>query len=1016
MEDHRPIALYMESDVGLFIYLAALTELKIPLLLISARLGPLSVAHLLRETGASFILVTRRTKLMLQESALGGVGMTEVLHWQEFLHETIPDGSLDFDGKRLQQTTSPTAESPLHLGSRLSTNGTDSGTNVGALILHSSGTTGLPKPIYLAPRYILGYAACHEISENEVCSRSLSTLPMYHGFGLLAPCLSLSIGMTCCFPPASVIPAGRSTVDLLQLFKAEALLTVPSIVEDLLSLPDDEKIVAVNSLKALSFVAVGGGALRPDLGTHLVENKIKLVNHYGVTEIGAIAPIFHPGPDYDHRYLRLREDLGLHLQPIKGSERFKLIGYPVGWHTPFEVQDELERNQDNPSRIEVRIIGRMDDVIVLKSGEKVMPRLVETSLMADPQIQTAVCVGSGAFEIIVIVEPSSSVQVNDFKRHVWDLVKSLNETLDQHARISSINAIIVKPPGKSIPRSDKGSVMRREVADLFREEIEAAYAELDNEVTAGDTITDTSDMVTSVQKMVRAVATNLFSESLLDFGEEDDLFERGMDSLQCVRLARLLNSALSEKYASREAKSRQLVTKEFVYANPSIRRLAQAVTQLLSQQGENTGGSTESQDTPGPDSRLRNIRALLGDCVRDIRAQTMPRTPKTTFTVAITGATGNLGANVVAQLASNPLVKKTICLVREGNSGQGTPEQRVRTALGAAGLSLSPQQWEKVEFEQCDPGHWVKGTNCFQDTQSSFSRIADQVSHIIHLAWPMDFHRTLESFRPQLRATQGLIQLARAARLRGAGAATGRVRLVFASSIAVVRGYSDAQGSVYGRSATGAVPEMGVYDPRIATPMGYAEAKWVCEQMLAQVSQELRDEVEPVVVRIGQLSGPESGEGVWKTAEHIPALVKASQIVGGLPALEGTASWLPVDRAAKSLSEIALHAADVPLFLHLENPVRQPLADICAFFAAELGLPTRTIPFEEWMQQSCDAGALRSLEGFFRDHFQALASGSVVLDTARALAVSETLRGSGGVPQQLIAKYVARWRKQGFLE
>ncbi|KAG7137401.1 Non-canonical non-ribosomal peptide synthetase ascB like protein [Verticillium longisporum] len=773
MEDHRPIALYMESDVGLFIYLAALTELKIPLLLISARLG-----------------------------------------------------------------------------SRLSTNGTDSGTNVGALILHSSGTTGLPKPIYLAPRYILGYAACHEISENE--------------------------------------------------------------------------IVAVNSLKALSFVAVGGGALRPDLGTHLVENKIKLVNHYGVTEIGAIAPIFHPGPDYDHRYLRLREDLGLHLQPIKGSERFKLIGYPVGWHTPFEVQDELERNQDNPSRIEVRIIGRMDDVIVLKSGEKVMPRLVETALMADPQIQTAVCVGSGAFEIIVVVEPSSSVQVNDFKRHVWDLVKSLNETLDQHARISSINAIIVKPPGKSIPRSDKGSVMRREVADLFREEIEAAYAELDNEVTAGDTITDTSDMVTSVQKMVRAVATNLFSESLLDFGEEDDLFERGMDSLQCVRLARLLNSALSEKHASREAKSRRLVTKEFVYANPSIRRLAQAVTQLLSEQGENTGGSTESQDTPGPDSRLRNIRALLGDCVRDIRAQTMPRTPKTTFTVAITGATGNLGANVVAQLASNPLVKKIICLVREGNSGQGTPEQRVRTALGAAGLSLSPQQWEKVEFEQCDPGHWAKGTNCFQDTQSSFSRIADQVSHIIHLA---------------------------AARLRGAGAVTGRVRLVFASSIAVVRSYSDAQGSVYGRSATGAVPEMGFHDPCIATPMGYAEAKWVCEQMLAQVSQELRDEVEPVVVRIGQLSGPESGEGAWKTAEHIPALVKASQIVGGLPALEGTASWLPVDRAAKSLTEIALHAADVPLFLHLENPVRQPLADICAFFAAELGLPTRTIPFEEWMQQ-----------------------------------------------------------------
>jgi acyl-coenzyme A synthetase/AMP-(fatty) acid ligase len=36
------------------------------------------------------------------------------------------------------------------------------------LILHSSGTTGLPKPIYLAHRYLLGYAACHRFAEDEV--------------------------------------------------------------------------------------------------------------------------------------------------------------------------------------------------------------------------------------------------------------------------------------------------------------------------------------------------------------------------------------------------------------------------------------------------------------------------------------------------------------------------------------------------------------------------------------------------------------------------------------------------------------------------------------------------------------------------------------------------------------------------------------------------------------------------------------------------------------------------------
>ncbi|KAM5346094.1 hypothetical protein ACJ41O_009099 [Fusarium nematophilum] len=896
---------------------------------------------------------------------------------------------------------------------------------VGALILHSSGTTGLPKPIYLTPRYILGYAACHEINvDEEACSTSLSTLPLYHGFGLLAPCLSLSIGMTCCFPPASVIPAGRSTVDLLQLFNAETLLTVPSIIEDMLSLPDDERRHALDTLKTLSFIAVGGGALSPDLGEILVENDIKLVNHYGVTEIGAITPIFRPGSDYDYRYLRLRDDLGLHLQPIPGSDRFKLIGYPVGWGKPFEVQDELERNPANPSRVEVRIIGRMDDVIVLKSGEKVMPRLLETSLMASPEIQTAVCVGTGAFEVLIIVEPSPSTCINvqqdsdAFKRHVWSLVKPLNDSLDQHGRVSSIKAIIVKPPSKPIPRSDKGSVMRREVAELFRDEIEATYAQLEADMTATEAVIDPSDVVASVQRMVKAVMGSSFSETPQGIDQDDDLFERGMDSLQCVRLARLLNVGLRGKHTHDGDSHRQSITKELVYANTSIRRLVKAVNRLLHQQGEDKHVDAHADDkgSPGADPRLRRMQAILGDSLREMRSQPLPEGEKAALTVLITGATGNLGAHVLGQLARNPLIKRIICLVRQGKSGQDSPERRVRTGLGSAGLTLSPQQWRKVEFEQYDPSQWAASTSRIDDTGPGFNKMAADVTHIIHLAWPMDFNRTLESFWPQLRAIQGLIRLARAAHIRRPAAA--RVRLVFASSIAVARGYPDAKGSpsLSADAGSGHVPEAAFQDPGVATPMGYAEAKWICEQMLSQAGRELKNEVEPVVVRIGQLSGPESCEGVWKNTEHIPALVRASQMVGALPALDGTASWLPVDRAARSLTEMALHVGDIPRFLHLENPVRQPMADICTFVAAGLGLPVKAIPYEEWLQRCVDAGALRSLEGFFMEHFRALASGSVVLDTKMARAVSGTLRGSGGLSQELAVKYVERWRKEGFLK
>lgn len=69
------------------------------------------------------------------------------------------------------------------------------------IILHSSGTTGktswnahirviierfglgLPKPIHLAHRYLLGYAACHaspEFTDESCTGVNVSTLPLFH--------------------------------------------------------------------------------------------------------------------------------------------------------------------------------------------------------------------------------------------------------------------------------------------------------------------------------------------------------------------------------------------------------------------------------------------------------------------------------------------------------------------------------------------------------------------------------------------------------------------------------------------------------------------------------------------------------------------------------------------------------------------------------------------------------------------------------------------------------------------
>ncbi|KAI0597593.1 hypothetical protein F4775DRAFT_559798 [Biscogniauxia sp. FL1348] len=983
----HPIALFMESNVGLFVYLAALLEAGLPVLLLSARLSPSSVKHLLGETKSKTILVSERMKVLIEQELSGTASVMISAPYTKFFHQpTSDDTGLKTNG--------------WHHVNKQKQN---------SLILHSSGTTGMPKPIPLSYMYPIVYAACHEFpAELDINWVNMSTLPLYHGFGLLAPCLSLSVGLACCFPPTSVIPAANSTISLLSTFSAKSLMTVPSIIDDILSLQEPKRSTALSIIKDLRFVAIGGGALSVDSGSALVERGVKLLNHYGVTEIGALAPIFCPGPDYDWHYLRLRADLGLQLKPIdqngaEGARRYKLFGFPVGTDDTFEIQDEMEVNP-NSSRPEVRLLGRRDDMIVLKTGEKVLARLLEDNLMVDSNIKSAVCLGNGHFEVLVLVEPSASTTLYgaEFLEYTWNLVQSINPMLDEHARVSSKSAIIVKSPSKPIPRSDKGSIMRREVHLAFKEEIEAAYASLELE-TSPTVSLDTSNMEESIKTIIKSDLGEKFKHSHLD--NDDDFFERGMDSLQSVRLARLLSAALRQT-ASKGAVSEEIpiVSAEFIYQHPTVRHLAKGLGLILS--GNETPASTERD-------RLGEIKDLLSEfTTASFRSELGLFSETGDKVILLTGSTGNLGAHVLGHLARDKSVRNIICLNRSRpaerlNGANGTSSSkgiyiRQRASLASAGIELDEQAWGKIKFLENSAA-----TKPFELSQSQMDELSESVTHIVHLAWPMDFKRKLPSFRPHLEAVKTFVDIARAAHEKRQ---RDKVRVLFASSIAVVRHYAD-------RTGANTVPEAMIKDPLVTTRMGYAEAKWVCEQMLTEAIKLHGTELETIIMRVGQLSGPEKN-GAWKTEEHIPALLKASQRVSALPRLEGTISWLPVDRAAKSLLEALFQQAPFSIennILHLENPVRQPSQDFVTIAAAELGIGNKLVTFDEWLEKVKRAGCFPSLETFFRDEFRALGTGSVILATDRMRSVSRTLRGTSSVGKDLLVQYIDRWKEAGFL-
>ena len=692
----------------------------------------------------------------------------------------------------------------------------------------------------------------------------------YQGFGLLAPGLSMSIGLPVCLPRTSEIPSGHSTAELLVRTHASSLMTVPSILDDVIeSVEVYTRDVSV--LANLDFVAVGGGALKPSTGENLHANNVQLLNHYGATEIGPLAPIFIPDKEYDWTYLRLRRDMGLRLVDVlpamKGSHselRCRLVGTPFGLNTDFQLQDELERNPRHPDS-EVRILGRNDDLIVLATGEKVLPRMLESHLMRSDLIRTAVAFGDGRFELGVLIEPVGTLNVDDHDQYlekIWPLVLEANVSMDHHAHITSKDAVIINSGSKVIPRSDKGSIMRREVYATFKDEIDAVYMTLESGQSADlFKSLNIENLYMTLQRMVQYVLRHRFLPST--WGLKDDLFALGMDSLQATRMRRILSASLAT--AEDERLRACQISRDFIYLHPSVLSLGQALLGSRQDEHHNSG------------SRLALMRTLADQYSSKTIASPHQRALPSKNVVLMTGSTGTLGVHLLHKLCTDDKNAQIVCLCRpsagtpitKSMSGQLTAHQR--EANEAQKILWPEVAWSKVKFL-----HWDVGAKRLGLDEKTYSSLTQAVTHIIHAAWPMDFKRSLESFEPHIRGVKSLVDLA----IDTHNARPCVVpKLVFASSIAAVGRYAPAKNHSL-------VPEEIINDPSVAVPMGYAEAKWVCEKVLEDAASTHGCEIEPRIIRIGQISGSER-TGYWKEHEHIPVLIKASQSVGYLPDLRG---------------------------------------------------------------------------------------------------------------------------------
>ncbi|PSR74016.1 hypothetical protein PHLCEN_2v10200 [Hermanssonia centrifuga] len=860
----RPVALLMASDVTWFIYFISLLRLGVPVLSMSARLAPYATAHLLKETDAQAVLTSSQLDPLVEEA-------TSLLPEKLLVIHALPYGSFA-DGDLPATSWGTASRSTTH-------------DDKNVVILHSSGTTGmdphtafaenpplkqslgLPKPIYHSHAYLLGYASCHRLSPEDVAgAMNLSTLPLYHGYGLLAPCLSLSIGLPFALPACTTIPTGSSTMSILSSCRATSLMTVPSILEEIYT---EASSKSIDALRALRFVAVGGAPMKYSVAEPLANAGVPILNHWGVTEIGAIAPIHIPEAEYDWRYLRLRDDINLRIEPVDSgddAQYYRLIGRAPGSRVDFVVQDLLTVNPERPC--EVRVVGRADELIVLATGEKVRPSLLEQQVSEDPLVKVALAFGDGRFQLGLIVEAAGRARVNvsdpksvtAYLDRIWPSVVQGNDMMDHHARVTREMIIVTTQAGQPLLRTPKGSIARNPNMELFKRDIDVIYRRAD--------VTDAKALPIGNPSRLREVIRKAVQECLTiprAIADEDDFFERGMDSLQAASLRRCLAAAVASTSKS-SGNTSNCLPLDFVYTHPSITRLQKGLIAYLT--------SNKRQGT-SPSDRIHQLRSVAEEYVRkvaDLRPAPSTGDPRKDQSIGrkvvlLTGSTGSLGSAMLAELVMSADVSKVYALNRRGTRSL---RSRQEEGLRRLGVRLG-DDWQKIVLLEGD-----LASDRFGLDKETYLGLTD-VSHVIHNAWPMCFNRSLSSFRPHLEGSRNIIQLALDSR------ACTPVNVLFSSSISTVGRYPLTTGQ------GGPVKETALDNPQAVDHFGYAEAKWVCEKMFEKAGRAFPSKILPHSIRIGQLVGSDA-TGAWNSYEHIPMIVKSCQAIGCLPIIDGVST------------------------------------------------------------------------------------------------------------------------------
>ncbi|KAF9445031.1 acetyl-CoA synthetase-like protein [Macrolepiota fuliginosa MF-IS2] len=846
-----------------------------------------------------------------------------------------------------------------------------------ALYLHTSGTSSYPKPISHTHEHFVREIMIARLNKNYPGAPLYSPLPLFHAAGWFAHTRwSIGSGLIVTFIHAKLPLTSTSVLRHLKRLPGAVCLLAPVLLEDTLREPPE----TLEVLKTTKRLFYGGAPIDKRASKRLLGMGVPVINLYGATELIMPCITDFPGPPEsrveDGSYVRFFEEhYGIHWKPFNGNVKELVVcpgktgitavlnhENPVGYAT----SDLWEPHPNLPGLF--KHCGRKDSVTVLSNGEKTDNRQIELLLMDDHLINGVVVFGAGRSlnGVLICKDPSAeNLSAEDFINAIWSTIEHVNTVVPNHSRIIKQMVIIADAHNKPFMRTDKNTIKTKGTLELYKEEIDAAYDSLETETEseAVQGVNGPEEIVEYVRGVVSKVAER-------PFGDNDDFFENGLDSLHSVQIRTEIKPLFAKFIKGEE------LPHNIAYSYPTISRLS---TYLIS----GSKGEHLSPDDPAAVvSRIRTYVERWSASLPKRRMSTASEPERKVF--ALTGSTGSLGVHTLRSLLERDDVEKVYCLHR------GTADvavQRHKKLFQDRSLPISLLDSGKVSFVQVDLSKPDLGLS-----KAKYDKLRNSLTHIVHAAWELNFNWGIERFeRVHIAGVRHLIDLSIASTLPRSP------RVVFISSI----------GTVSKRSSDAPVPEEPLDDPSLIGARGYGESKFVSEHVLNKAAT--FSGVPVTVIRSGQISGS-SIDGYWAPTEYIPTIFRSSKMLGKVPNKLPDTRWLPADNCGRAVVDFALQNEEYLQYYHLENPTSTPWDTIVNLFTNASEAKIEAVDNQEWLaaveKASKDGTGIPAapLLQFYSEYSSS--SSFVYLGTAKSGKASQAI-SYGPVTSDLVSKYIS---------